>query len=381
MADALYRIALSWWVLEKTGSGAAMGMVLFFSLLPMVLFLLVGGVVVDRLPRARVMLASDAASGLVVAFVSALAFAGRLEVWHVYVASLLFGLVEAFFYPAYAAMVPEVTPPTCFRAPIRSPGLLPSRVTGVLGPALGAVIVARGGTPLAFACDGASFFLSAAFLLPLVRVATRPRAPKSHASAVAELAEGLRYVTSSTWLWLTIALFALVNVTAFGPTAVALPFLVKQNLGAGVQALGWITSMGSVGSILMALSLGRWARLRLRGMLGYLSTVIQGLVLMLAGLAFSVPWVAALAVVNGAMVTVFGLIWTNLIQEFVHREMLGRVSSIDALGSYVFLPLGYAAAGWLTDAIGPPAVFYLGGGLTVAIALIGLAVPAIRRLD
>jgi DHA3 family tetracycline resistance protein-like MFS transporter len=101
---------------------------------------------------------------------------------------------------------------------------------------------------------------------------------------------------------------------------------------------------------------------------------------MLAGLAFSVP-VAALAVVNGAMVTVFGLIWTNLIQEFVPREMLGRVSSIDALGSYVFLPLGYAAAGWLTDAIGPPAVFYLGGGLTVAIALIGLAVPAIRRLD
>jgi len=380
LGDALYRIALSWWVLEKTGSGAAMGMVLFFSLLPMVLFLLVGGVVVDRLPRARVMLASDAASGLVVAFVSALAFAGRLEVWHVYVASLLFGLVEAFFYPAYAAMVPEVTPPDLLPS-ANSLTSLSFRVTGVLGPALGAVIVARGGTPLAFACDGASFFLSAAFLLPLVRVATRPRAPESHVSAAAELAEGLRYVTSSTWLWLTIALFALVNVTAFGPTAVALPFLVKQNLGAGVQALGWITSMGSVGSILMALYLGRWTRLRLRGMLGYFSTVIQGLVLMLAGLAFSVPWVAALAVVNGAMVTVFGLIWTNLIQEFVPREMLGRVSSIDALGSYVFLPLGYAAAGWLTDAIGPPAVFYLGGGLTVAIALIGLAVPAIRRLD
>lgn len=380
LGDALYRIALAWWVLEKTGSGAAMGAVMFFSLLPMVLFLLLGGVIVDRLPRARVMLASDMASGLVVVIVSALAFAGRLEVWHVYVASLLFGLVGAFFYPAYTAMVPEVTPADLLPS-ANSLTSLSFRLTGVLGPALGAAIVARGGTPLAFAFDGASFFLSAAFLLPLVRVATHPRPPEAHRSAASELAEGLRYVAGSTWLWLTIAVFALINVTAFGPIVVSLPFLVKEHLGADVQALGWITSMSSVGSILMAIYLGRWARLRMRGILGYLSTVIQGLVLMLAGLAFSVPWVAALALVNGAMVTVFGLIWTNLIQEYVPRDMLGRVSSIDALGSYVFLPLGYAAAGLLTDAIGPPAVFYLGGALTLVIALGGLAVPAIRRLD
>jgi MFS family permease len=380
LGDALYRIALSWWVLEKTGSGAAMGMVLFFSMLPMVLFLLLGGVLVDRLPRARVMVASDVASGLVVTCVSILAFSGTLEVWHVYIASLLFGMVEAFFYPAYTAMVPEVTPPDLLPS-ANSLTTLSFRLTGVLGPALGAGLVARGGTPLAFACDGASFILSAGFLLPLARVATLPRPLEGRVSAKSEMAEGVRYVMSSTWLWLTIAVFAVVNVTAFGPIAVSLPFLVEGDLKADVRALGLITSMSSVGSILMAFYLGRWRRLRWRGILGYCSTVVEGIVVLLTGLALSVPWVAALAVVNGAMVTVFGLIWTNLIQEFVPREMMGRVSSIDALGSYVFLPVGYAAAGWLTDAIGPPAVFYLGGSLTIVVALLGLAVPAIRRLD
>jgi DHA3 family tetracycline resistance protein-like MFS transporter len=326
------------------------------------------------------MFASDVASGIVVSSVAILAYAGALEVWHVYVASLLFGLVEAFFYPAFTAMVPEVTPPELLPS-ANSLTSLSFRLTGVLGPSLGAIIVAQGGTPLAFAYDGASFLLSAAFLVPLMRLATPPHPSAPRASAASEIAEGIRYVRGSTWLWLTIAVFALANVTAFGPTAVSLPFLVEGTLHADVRALGLITSMSSVGSILMAVYLGRWPRLRHRGLVGYVSTVVQGVLVALTGLALSVPWVAALAALNGAMVTVFGLIWTNLIQEYVPREMMGRVSSIDALGSYVFLPIGFAAAGWLTDSIGAPTVFYLGGMLTVAIAVLGLAVPAIRKLD
>src|SRR5512142_68870 len=100
LGDSLYRIALSWWVLQKTGSATAMGAVLVFSSVPMLIFLLVGGVVTDRFPRLRVMLVSDILSGLIVSFVALLAFTGWLEVWHIFIASILFGLVEAFFFPA-----------------------------------------------------------------------------------------------------------------------------------------------------------------------------------------------------------------------------------------------------------------------------------------
>src|SRR3989304_2833717 len=111
LGDSLYRIALAWWVLEKTGSATAMGTVLVISSLPMVLFLLVGGVVVDRLPRFRVLFAADVLNGAVVAVVFLLAATETLEVWHVYVAGAIFGLAEAFFFPAYIASVPQIVPP------------------------------------------------------------------------------------------------------------------------------------------------------------------------------------------------------------------------------------------------------------------------------
>src|SRR4051812_28071872 len=106
LGDSLYQIALAWWVLEKTGSAVIMGTVLICSFMPMLLFLLLGGAVVDRLPRLRVMLVSDLLRGVLVAGVAVLAASGALEVWHIFVASIVFGGVDAFFQPAYSATVP-----------------------------------------------------------------------------------------------------------------------------------------------------------------------------------------------------------------------------------------------------------------------------------
>ena len=93
LGDSLFRIALAWWVLEKTGSATAMATVLVFSSVPMLIFLLIGGVVTDRFPRLRIMVLSDLFSGLVLTVVTLLAFTGRLEVWHIYIASIIFGFV------------------------------------------------------------------------------------------------------------------------------------------------------------------------------------------------------------------------------------------------------------------------------------------------
>jgi len=110
LGDNLHRIALAWWVLEKTGSATAMGTVLVFSQIPTLIFLLIGGIVVDRFPRFRIMFLSDILSGLVVTFIAVFSWLNLLEIWHIYVASLLFGLVEAFFFPAYQSVIPQITP-------------------------------------------------------------------------------------------------------------------------------------------------------------------------------------------------------------------------------------------------------------------------------
>src|SRR5689334_22410024 len=91
VGDHLYQVALAWWVLQKTGSATKMGTVLILSFAPMVLFLLAGGVAVDRFSRIKVMFLSDLGRGVIVTAVAILAYAGRLEIWHVYLLSLAFG--------------------------------------------------------------------------------------------------------------------------------------------------------------------------------------------------------------------------------------------------------------------------------------------------
>ena len=110
VGDFVYEIALAWWVLEKTGSAETMALVLVFSITPSILFLLIGGVAVDRLPRIALMLFSDIGRALTALIVAALAFSGQLQVWHIFAASLFFGFVMAFFQPAYAAVVPQIVP-------------------------------------------------------------------------------------------------------------------------------------------------------------------------------------------------------------------------------------------------------------------------------
>ena len=380
IGDYLYEVALAWWVLQKTGSAVAMGTVLICSFTPMLLFLLLGGVAVDRWPRVPLMLASDLARGVVVSMVAVLAATDRLEIWQVYMASVIFGFVDAFFQPAYSATVPALLPPEALPS-ANSLTSLSVQTGRVAGPALGAALVAAGGTPLAFALNGASFFLSAACLLPLLGPPT-PQAPgAAPASVIGDLREGFATVRAAPWLLITIILAALGNILLAGPYGVALPFLVKDHLHAGVGTLGLLYALFPAGYILGSLWLGGKTRLRRRGPTAYLGLAGAGLMLLVLGLPVPLAVLGGAALLNGVGLEVFGLIWTNTLQELVPPAQLGRVASIDLLGSYALLPVGYALAGWATDQFGAAIVFMLGGGLAALLAALALLHPQIRGFD
>ena len=380
LGDTLYTIALAWWVLQKTGSAVAMGTVLAFTLTPMLIFLLIGGVLVDRLPRRRVMLTSDLASGVVVSAIALLAFANLLELWHVYVASALFGFVSAFFEPAYIAAVPEITPSELLPS-ANALTSLSGQIVRVFGPSIGAAVIAAGGTPIAFAINALSFFVSAACLVFIPMPVQSQTAEVPTASILNDLRAGFATVLGIPWLWITIVIAALGNVTLSGPFAVSLPFLVGRELNANVGALGLISSSIGAGAVIAAIWLGRYAQLRRRGLIAYGALVLGGAIMCVFGLPVGLVGLMAAAFVFGAHTSFFGLVWTNTLQDMVPREQLGRVSSIDFLGSFLLLPVGYTLAGWATDRLGPQPVFIIGGALSVVLALIGLATPAIRHVD
>lgn len=393
LGDNLYRIALAWWVLEKTGSAIAMGTVLVFSQIPMLIFLLIGGVVVDRLPRIRVMFASDILSGLAVSFIAVFSWLNILEIWHIYVASMVFGFVEAFFFPAYQAVIPTITRPNLLVSANSLNGLS-QRVTGIVGPALGAALVALGGTSMAFGLDALSFFVSAMFVLPILRSniekilkpsgqigGERTSFAQSVRRGLQDLREGFRFVLTVPWIWISILLFGFINITEAGPRAVAMPFLVNDNLNAGVELLGWLGSAISLGYVFGMILLGQFVRLHRRGLLGYLAVMLEGALLLPFAFLLPVPILILSALIMGFCASVFGLIWTTSMQELVPGPLLGRAFSIDALGSWILLPIGFGLSGWLTELFGAPTVFLMGGLGTILLTGLGLLHPAIRKLD
>lgn len=128
--------------------------------------------------------------------------------------------------------------------------------------------------------------------------------------------------------------------------------------------------------------MGQKAQLRQRGLLIYAGLIGAELTLSIFGLPVPFVVLGIAAIINGAALEIGSLAWTGILQQRIPPDKLGRVASVDALGSFALIPIGYALTGWATETLGAPLVFVIGGGLTVVVAasvLIGH--PAIRALD
>ena len=394
LGDGAFYTAIAWQVILLTGSATAMGAVLVAQAVPRLIFMLLGGVLADRLPRRLVLLASNASRALAVGAIAALGALGLLQLWHLVALALFFGVADAFFLPAYQSIQPQLVAVEALPSAnaLNSAG---RQLSLLAGPALGAACITLAGPFAAFAVDGASFVVAALCLLfvAVPHVVPAPTAAGRRPSMVREVREGLGYVVRSPWLWVTITVASLLNV-GITPIVVALPKLVRDDFTTGVWLLGAALALSSAGSLLATLVVGQLRHPHHRGLIAYAGVIASALgmaaigvphVLGLLGLALTqtgaVAAVLVGAAVFGAGLGVFSIIWDTVLQELIPAEMLGRVSSIDFLGSFALAPIGLGLAGVLADRIGPAQVFVAGGALNLALALLALTVRGIRTLD
>jgi len=374
VGDGVYTVALALETLRIDNHPIALSLVLAARLLPTVLLLVAGGVIVDRVPRRLAMLASDSTRGVAVAVIAVLVALGALQVWELVLMSAVFGAADALFYPAATALTPEILPAELL---VQGSALNHTSQTvaqALIGPALGGLIVAAVGYEWAFAIDAGSFAVSAACVIAM---ASRPRPEPSGHSPLADAREGLRYVRSQRWLWVSLAGAGLANFAAFSPLGVLVPLLVRNVLHQGPLALGLVLAAGGVGGGVTALLVAKFGAPRLR------------ITSMWAGWAISAAAIVALAVapniwVAGACAFIItgtlmygNVLWNPIMQELVPPELLGRASSVDWLVSLSLSPLGVLMSGAAAGVIGTRATMLIGG--CIALALCGiLFVPGVR---
>ncbi|WP_201374074.1 MFS transporter [Ktedonobacter robiniae] len=396
LGDGAFTIALAWEVLLLTGSATAMGLVVMAEMLPRLIFLLLGGVAADRLPRLRILLFSDVGRGAIVLLITLLGWLHVLQFWHLIALSLLFGVAAGFFHPAYRSLTPQVVEHDHL-ASANALTAFSRDISTLLGPALGAGIVALVGPMGAFAFDGLSFVFSAGCLFamrPLVVSSQREAAKDSLEKTSAtpplkgildDLHEGWRFVVHSPWFFIGLPLATLGNIFFSGPLEVALPKLVQTAYHADIWLFGVLGMALALGSILASLLLGQLRHIPKRGTMMYGAVALASCAELLLGLSIPqayAPWLAIFANTTvGFGLGTFGIIWVTLMQELVPKELLGRVSSIDQLGAWSLLPLGYALTGVATDRFGPSIVFLVAGSGNILLALIALIIPANRRME
>jgi MFS family permease len=376
VGGAFANVALAFAVLELTGSKADLGYVLAARSVPQVIFLLAGGIWADRLPRHHVMVGSNLVSGLSQSAVAALLLSGHARIWELGALAALNGTSSAFFFPASTGIVPQTVPRPLLQSAnaLLRLGLNASFIGGA---ALGGAVVGATSPGVGIAVDAASFFLAAGFTGAMHLPATLRM---EGSSFVAELREGWREFSSRTWLWAIVAQFAIVNAVEQGAEQVLGPAIAKAHLG-GAAGWGLVLTAGSLGLLaggLLVLRL-RPARPLLAATLGFLLTIPFPLALSIPA---SLAVVVAASALAGIGIEVFSVLWDSTLQQEIAVEKLSRVSSYDALGSFVLTPLGLAAAGPVAQAAGTRETMLgaaaLSLGATLAV-LLSRDVRTIRR--
>jgi MFS family permease len=379
LGDGAFLVALAWQVYQLSDAPTAMGMVGLAMTVPTIAFLLVGGVVSDRLSRRHVMLTADLGRLLAAAALAVLSITGALEVWHVAILVALYGTGQAFFAPAFDAIVPELVPQHLLAQANALDHFVRPIALRMVGPAVGGVLVGAFGAGAAFALDGASFGLSAAALL-LMR--SRPAAHVDPGGSVlADLREGWHFVRERRWLWVTFAGAAVAYLLFMGPVEVLVPYVVKHDLGAHASDLGLVFGAGGLASIVTALALGQLGLPRRSMTFIYLAWTAATVAVAGYGLGTAVWHLMLASAAFNALETAGTIVWVTAKQQHVPSAMLGRVSSLDWLISIGLLPLSFALTGPVSSLVGAQATLVLAGIAGAAVTLAGLFVPGVRAVE
>ncbi|GIH65190.1 MFS transporter [Microbispora siamensis] len=377
LGTAFAPVALAFGVLGLPGATATtLSAVLTAEALPMVLFMLVGGVIADRLPRHRVMMAGEALNAAAYFSLAAMMLTGWTPLPALVTASAVSGIAAAVLFPALTGIIPDVVPADRLQTANALLGLGQniSRVTGLV--LSGAAVVLLGGG-WALTASGAMFAV-AAVLIALLRLTPAERAAGGGHSVLAELRDGWREFVSRQWLWVVVAQFSILVMALQAAHGVLGPLVAKQSLG-GAPAWSAVLAGEAVGMIV-----GVVVTLRLRPrrpiLLATLLTLPTAAPYVLLGLSAPLWTVVAGAFVMGVCFDIFGVLWQTTMQREIPAESLSRVSSYDALGSLMFGPLGLLLAGPVAIAVGPRPALVACGAVIVLVTLAALLAPGVRGL-
>jgi len=323
---------------------------------------------------------SDAIRGSAIAAIGVLSVTGTLQLWHMIVLVALYGTGGAVFMPAFTGIVRDVVPRELLLEANSLDQFVRPLCVRLIGPAVGGVLIGVAGAGTAFLADAGSFAFSAtAFLMMHTR--SLPDS-EDRRSMRRDIAEGISYVRSQTWLLATLGTITLSLLFFLGPVYVLMPYIVKNSLHGGAEGLGLIFAAGGVGAVIASLLRGQLGLPRRPLTLVYLAWAATGFSLVGYALVHTVWQAMIVSFFSVGCLTTGGIVWTTVLQRSVPGRMIGRVSSLDWVLSLGLAPLSYALTGPIANLLGARATLLRAGLVSGTVMLLVLfLVPGVRAVD
>jgi MFS family permease len=357
-------VAQSWLVYRLTGSVLLLGTIGFCSQIPVFLIAPFGGSVADRAHRRRILIVTQSVAMMLAAVLAVLTLTHSIQIWHLFVVAVGFGLANAFDIPARQAFVADMVGREDL---INAIALNSSMFNGarIVGPAIAGILVAAVGEGWCFAGNAVSYIAVITGLL-MMNVDPKPRPRES--SALKDIAEGFGYVVKTRPIRALLLLLGLVSLMGM-PYAVLMPVFADQYLGGGSSTLGYLMGASGIGALIAALLLASRKHVFGLGKWVLFACGSFGLSLILFSLSRNF-WLSALLLVPVGFSMMTQMSSSNtLVQAMVPDHLRGRVMSVYSMMFMGMAPFGALLAGTLAGIIGPPETVAIGGGICLLAAL------------
>ncbi|MBB5871129.1 MFS family permease [Allocatelliglobosispora scoriae] len=378
LGNGIAPIALAFAVLDLTDSATALGLVVAARSVTSVLFILVGGVVADRLPRHLVTVVSALAAGACQIVAGALVLTGNANVPLLAACAAVGGIASAFTFPAMSSLLGQVIDPDQ-RKSANAINRMGANAAMIIGASSGGILVAAFNPGIGLVIDGLTFAV-AAFMFSLVKVPSVAVAPVAgeRSSMIRDLRVGWREFIGRTWLWVVVLGFMFLNAAEVGAFGVLGPVIAEDTVGR--KAFGLALAAETLGMVVGAVIALRWVRVKRLLLVGCVSMLLPVLPLVVLAVHPHPLWLIGSCFIAGVGVEQFGIAWETTMQEHVPADKLARVYSYDMLGSIVAIPAGQVAAGPAAAVFGPVAAITGAAGI-VGVAVAGMvASRSVRNL-
>lgn len=377
--NGLAPVAVAFGVLGLPGATATdLSKVQAALFLPLVVFMLVGGIVADRFPRALIIGGSDILLSIAVITSGMLFLTDQQTVTKLIIISFISGTLNALWWPAFMGLTPEIVDEENLQS-ANSVIAFGANSMNIFGIVAGGALVASIGPGLAILIDGITFLVAGAFVLRLRKFGKKRESNEHSPTVLEDLIHGWKEFSTRSWVVTVVLGYTVIAMAFEAIFAVLGPYNAKLNLD-GARPWSWILASLSLG-----MAFGVVVAMRVRPkhplVLGLLAQVALVSFMIVLGVSTNVWLIMVFAFLCGIGMDLFMILWQTSLQTHIPRESLSRVASYDAFGSLALAPLGLVLAGPAAERFGvETAIVTLGVVCAITLAAM-ISVPGVRRLE